>query len=40
MIKKETLEKIRKMLKELGWPDEVINKYFIESLDVTNETHG
>nr|WP_319487860.1 hypothetical protein [uncultured Caproiciproducens sp.] len=30
MIEKEILEKIRKMLRELGWSDEVINnsEYF------------
>lgn len=28
MVKKETLEKIKEMLKELNWSDEVINNYF------------
>ena len=38
MLKKETLEMIRKMLKELGWSDEVINKYMIDSLHNIDET--
>lgn len=32
--KVETAEKIRRMLQELGWSDEVINDYLVNSPDL------
>ncbi len=40
MIKQETAEKVREMLKELGWSEEVINQYLAESFGDTDEAHG
>jgi len=38
MVKDETLEKIREMLKELGWSDEVVEKYLLETFDTVSKS--
>jgi hypothetical protein len=37
MLKEETLDKIKSMLKELGWSDEVINQYCMDTFENVNE---
>ena len=37
-MKTETVQKIREMLKELGWSDEVINQYFMSPFDDFKES--
>ncbi len=36
MIKQDTLEKIQKMLSELGWSEEIINQYCLDTFEAEN----